>query len=67
MYWNVNDQVHKRFIKETIYMAQRQIIIKFIQNKNLSLKLQKAHDIQKYLQKAQHSSQNCQPHSPTFP
>ena len=31
MYWNVSDQVHKRFIKETIHTVQKQINIKFIQ------------------------------------
>ena len=61
MYWNVNDQVHKIFIKDTIYAIQKQINIKFIQNQNLSLKLQRVHDIQMYLQKAQHISQKCQP------
>ena len=32
MYWNVSDQVHKKFIKETVHTVQKQINIKFIQN-----------------------------------
>ena len=31
MYWNVSDQVHKRFIRVTVHTVQKQINIKFIQ------------------------------------
>ena len=31
MHWNVSDQVHEIFIKETVHKVQQQINIKFIQ------------------------------------
>ena len=46
MHWNVSDQVHKIFIKETFHEVQQQINIKFIQKLKPVIEAARIHDIQ---------------------